>query len=131
MKLFESVIDSQLARQGTVNAADYFNNPLGPPSDDLLLSEGMVSDSLLAVAVNNFAVCAVFLKKVKVALRKLESILQDNPAQNFIDPIIFNLCTIYDLSYSTEVSSNKKKTIQNVASFYGVEEVNWRSFRLA
>ena len=130
MKLFESVIDSQLARQGSANAVDFFSNPQGCP-DDVLVSEGMFGDSLLAVAVNNYAVCAVFLKKVKVALRKLESVLQDNPSQNISDPIIFNLCTIYDLSYSTEVSTNKKKTVQNVASHYGVEEVSWRSFRLA
>jgi hypothetical protein len=130
MKLFETVIDSQLTRQGNASAVDFFSNPQERP-DDVLVSEGMFGDSLLAVAVNNYAVCAVFLKKVKVALTKLESVIQDNPSQNILDPIIFNLCTIYDLSYSSEVSTNKKKTIQNIASHYGIEEVSWRSFRLA
>ena len=90
----------------------------------------MFGDSLLAVAVNNYAVCSIFLKKIKIALLKLETIVQDNPAQNLVDPIVFNLCTIYDLSFSPEVSLNKKKAVQRIASFYSVEEVNWRSFRL-
>jgi predicted xylose isomerase-like sugar epimerase len=78
-----------------------------------------------------FIVLYFLSSHLRFALRKLESILQDNPAQNFVDPIVFNLCTLYDLSYSPDVSSNKKKTIQKVAVYYSIEEVNWRSFRLA
>ena len=137
MKLFESVVDSQLSRNctesndasGVFNTFEYFDD------DHFYLNnifhEGFYGDKLLSIAVNNYAVCSVFLKRVSFALKKLESVIQDNPSQNIIDPIIFNLCTIYDLSYSPDISTNKKKVIQKLAKLYSIEEINWRSFRLA
>ena len=87
-------------------------------------------ESLLSMAINNYAVCALFMKKVDVAMKKLENFIQDNPPQNLTDPVVFNLCTIYDLSFSVEVSTNKKKMLQRIAAMYFVDGLNWRSFRL-
>ena len=137
MAVFDSVIDSQLAKQGHGDILEPFNRLSTTNcredifSDNFFLTEGISGDSLLSIAVNNFAVCAVFLKKISIAMRKLENIIQDNPVQNMSDPIVFNLCTIYDLSYSPDISSNKKKMIQRIAAIYNIEEINWRSFRLA
>jgi hypothetical protein len=66
MKLFESVIEGQLSRQGAIHAADYFSTTPHGSSEEILLFEGMIGDSLLSVAVNNFAVCSVFLKKIRL-----------------------------------------------------------------
>ena len=87
-------------------------------------------DGNLAMAINNYAVCALFLKKIDIAMKKLEAFIQDNPAQNLSDPVIFNLCTIYDLSFAPEISTNKKKTLQRIAAAYSIDGLNWRSFRL-
>ena len=87
-------------------------------------------DGLLSTAINNYAVCSLFLKKIDVAMKKLEAFIQDNPSQNLTDPIVFNLCTIYDLNYAPDISTNKKKTLQRVAAAYFIDGLNWRSFRL-
>ena len=146
MKLFSSVIDSQVARNGNITIGDedlsqLLNSSLSTEDNASdagngyvlqFMTEGLFDGTaLLAAAVNNYAVCCVFLKKIDVAMKKLENIMQDNPSQNMTDALVFNLCTIYDLSYSPEISANKKKMIQQIAGMYRVEEINWRSFRLA
>lgn len=60
----------------------------------------------------------------------MEQLIQDDPTQNLIDPIVFNLCTMYDLSCSPDVSIEKKKALQEVANHYHIEDLHWKSFRL-
>ena len=46
--------------------------------------------------------------------------------------VVFNLCTLYDLSCSPEISVMKKKVLQQFAGVYHMEDpvLHWRSFRL-
>lgn len=134
MKLFDSVIQSQLSRQRRVDVLDsnYFqDNEIYHKFDFFFMVEGLSGDSLMNIAVNNYAVCSVFLKKVNIAMRKLECVIQNSPVQNMNDAVVFNLCTLYDLSFSPDISTNKKKVLQHIASMYSIEAINWRSFRLA
>ena len=144
MKLFSSVIDSQKLRINNesnkedmsqlMNAAlstDNGDNRMLQGTHFSFLTEGMSDHTILSTAVNNFAVCAVFLKKIELAMTTLENVLQAHPGVNMSDALVFNLCTIYDLSFSPDISTNKKKMIQRIASFYSIENINWRSFRLA
>ena len=87
-------------------------------------------DSLLAVAVNNFSICCLNLKQLGAAVEAMEKLIQHDPIRNMVDPIVFNLCTMYDLSCAPEVATMKKKTLQQVASMYHISDLHWRSFRL-
>jgi hypothetical protein len=89
-----------------------------------------MEDSLLPIAVNNFAVCSLHLRKIKGAVSKMEELVQDDPPRHMIDPVIFNLCTMYDLSFGPNVSTEKKKTLQQIAEKYNIDDLHWRSFRL-
>jgi hypothetical protein len=89
-----------------------------------------VEDSNLAAATNNFALCSLYLRRIHEAVLKIEELIQDDPSQNLIDPIVFNLCTMYDLSCAPDVSIEKKKALQEIARHYHIEDLHWKSFRL-
>jgi hypothetical protein len=86
----------------------------------------------LAVAVNNLAICSLYVKQIRQAITRLEQLILQDPARYLIDPVVFNLCTLYDLSYAPETSATKKKLLQKVASEYHMDDpiLHWRSFRL-
>ena len=89
-------------------------------------------NSPIAIAVNNYCICQLYLKQVKEAISTLERLILENPAEHMVDPVVFNLCTLYDLSCSPDVSTVKKKVLQQVASHFHIEEqrLYWQSFRL-
>ena len=89
-------------------------------------------DSLWVSAVNNFAICAVHCKQITSAIGQLEALVARNPAAHMVDPVVFNVCTLYDLSFAPEQSTTKKKVLQRVAEMYSLEDpvLHWRSFRL-
>lgn len=86
----------------------------------------------LAVAVNNFAICNLHLKNNLVAIETIEKLVEEDPVKFLSDSIVFNLCTMYDLSFSTENSLAMKKALQKLAARYGINDpiLHWRSFRL-
>ncbi len=88
--------------------------------------------NMLTVAVNNYCICSLFLKRVAVAIDFLEALVQENPCVHMVDPIVFNICTLYDLSCSVEISALKKKVLQQIACHYHIEDplLHWQSFRL-
>ena len=90
-------------------------------------------ESLFSSATNNFSVCALYLRRVQEAALALEDFLKVDPSRHFNDAIVFNLCTLYDLSCATELSTHKKKVLHRVATAYMVEDpyLNWKSFRLS
>ena len=92
-----------------------------------------VNESILATAINNYAICALHLKNIKQAVTVLEELIKDNPTLYLIDPIVFNLCTMYDLIYAPDMSIQRKKTIQIISNYYDIEDpmLRWRCFRLA
>jgi len=89
--------------------------------------------SNLAVAVNNLSICALYVKQIRTAITRLEQLILLDPARHLTDPVVFNLCTLYDLSYAPDTSVMKKKVMQGVAGAYHVDDpiLHWRSFRLS
>eukprot|EP01034_Spumella_vulgaris_P021350 gene21350-27380_t len=89
-------------------------------------------ESVLASAVNNAAICALYIKQISRAISSFETLIVEDPGRNMTDPVIFNLCTLYDLSFAPDTSTTKKKVLQKVASRFGVDDpvLHWRSFRL-
>lgn len=89
--------------------------------------------SNLAIAVNNLSICCLYVKQIRAAIQRLEQLILQNPARHLTDPVVFNLCTLYDLSYAPDTSATKKKIMQRVASEYHVDDpiLHWKSFRLS
>lgn len=89
--------------------------------------------SNLAVAVNNLSICCLYVKQIRMAIQRLEQLILQHPARHLTDPVVFNLCTLYDLSYAPDTSAMKKKLMQRVASEYHVDDpiLHWKSFRLS
>ena len=87
----------------------------------------------LAAAVNNLSICSLYVKQIRTAIGRLEQLIAAHPARHLTDPVVFNLCTLYDLSYAPEASALKKKLLQKVAYEYHVDDpiLHWRSFRLS
>ena len=85
-----------------------------------------------AAALNNMAVCALHLKKNLLAISKMEQLITDDPVRFMTDAVVFNLCTMYDLSFAPDISTSKKKALQKLAMRYGINDpvLHWRSFRL-
>ena len=66
-------------------------------------------------------------------MRKHHDILiHQDPFIYLTDPVIFNLCTMYDISHSVGVAEMKKRSLRNVAEVYWLSDraLNWRSFRI-
>ena len=98
----------------------------------LLYSLSNFSDAILPLAVNNLTICALFLKKMNIAITSLENLIKLNPYEYCTNYIIFNLCTLYDLSLTNEQSSVKKKGLYKITLFYDISEsvVPFQAFRL-
>lgn len=125
MHHFNEVIDMEQQKQSVeVKAVEGVNRPFAGIAD--------VEESLLAIAVNNYAVCALYVRKIDEAIEKLESIIQKNTPKYMTDPVVFNLCILYDISCAPDLSLIKKKVLQNVATAYHLSDpvLNWRSFRM-
>ena len=126
MNLFEEIIDSEEARgEGKEVSLGGFASTF----ESLLCTE----ESLLCSAVNNYAVCALHLKQVDKSVSRLEDLVTRNPSRFIVDPVVFNLCTLYDLSCTPELATNKKKVLQRIASYGNLHEplLNFKSFRLS
>lgn len=88
------------------------------------------SSNLLLEAVNNASVCFLHSKQISEAVERLEGLVQSNPAL-FLQPVvIFNLCTMYDLSCTVELSDNKKRALHMLTKEYGVNTIPWTAFRI-
>ena len=121
--LFPSLSHDSDTNQGsTVAEFSLFRHPLAGVVE--------IDDSILAAATNNYSICSLYLRKIKEAVKSMEELIQDDPIHNLIDPIVFNLCTMYDLSCSPDVSIEKKKALQEIANYYHIEDLHWKSFRL-
>jgi len=108
-------------------------SPLDSPAHGIRRALSQSKDDCpLAAAVNNYAVCALYLKKIADAMKKLEQLIGENPSLYMTDAVVFNLCTMYDLSFAPESSVMKKKALQKVASRYDINDaiLHWRSFRM-
>ena len=89
-----------------------------------------IEESVYSIAGNNFAICCLHLRRIVRAVQTIEELLHEDLPKHAVDPVIFNLCTMYDLCCSPEVSSAKKKALQDVVAVYHIEDLHWRSFRL-
>lgn len=84
---------------------------------------------LLGSAMNNLSLAMVYSCDVMRGVRTLEGLIRKNPVLYMLDVVVFNLCTLYDLSYDPIASALKKRTLQAVADRFLLEDINPGSFR--
>ena len=65
-------------------------------------------------AVNNMAVCSLYLGRLKDALNTLEQLVHSDPASTLHEGVLFNLCTLYELETSRAL--HKKQAILDLVS---------------
>ena len=147
MTIFSKIIDGEKKTQaprgsGSDVQSIFDAGPIDGPSlfwkdEDTALnftfdSVMTLEESVLSAAVNNYSICALYLRRVKEAISRLEELIKDDPVCSLIDPIVFNLCTLYDLSCSADISVMRKLVLQKLSVRYHVDDpmLHWRSFRL-
>ncbi|KAJ5073485.1 trafficking protein particle complex subunit 12 [Anaeramoeba ignava] len=69
-----------------------------------------------AVAINNLALMFLYTAKLEKAITILEDFIRKNPNQNVHEPIIYNLCRLYDLAY--ENPEEKREILKLVVDHY-------------
>lgn len=116
------------SRASSFDSANVSRSQLHNPCHGILEYEE--GDVMLSIAVNNYSICCMYLKQINEAIKVMEELIQESPIRHMTDAVIFNLCTMYDLTCSQEVSGAKKKTLQQIANMFNVADLHWKSFRL-
>eukprot|EP00903_Cladosiphon_okamuranus_P008957 g8571.t1 len=86
---------------------------------------------LMDSAVNNLSLAMVYSCDVMRGVDTLEGLIRKDPRLYMLDVVIFNLCTLYDLSFDAVASSKKKRTLQAVAQRFRLEDIDASSFRMS
>ncbi|XP_077213007.1 tetratricopeptide repeat (TPR)-like superfamily protein [Tasmannia lanceolata] len=68
-------------------------------------------DSLDVVAINNKALCLMYLRDLSDSIKMLESALERAPTVALNETLVVNLCSMYELAYVNH--SEVKKTLSN------------------
>ncbi|XP_014673487.1 PREDICTED: trafficking protein particle complex subunit 12-like isoform X2 [Priapulus caudatus] len=79
-----------------------------------LFREAAQADANNISAVNNVAVCLLYLGRLKEAIATLEELVHCNPAVNTHEGAVFNLCTLYELESSRALT--KKQALLDLVS---------------
>ncbi|XP_012376073.3 trafficking protein particle complex subunit 12 isoform X1 [Dasypus novemcinctus] len=82
-----------------------------------------------AVAINNAAVCLLYLGKLKDSLRQLEAMVQQDPRHYLHESVLFNLTTMYELESSRSMQK-KQSLLEAVAGKEG-DSFNTQCLKLA
>lgn len=85
---------------------------------------------LLDSALNNLSLAMVYSCDVTRGVQTLEGLIKKDPCLYMLDVVVFNLCTLYDLSYDAVASAKKKRTLQAVAQRFRLEDIDASSFRM-
>lgn len=100
-------------------------------TDDWLWAYLDEDSSLLGCSLNNLSLAMVYSCNVIGAVRTLESLILKDPRLYMLDVVVFNLCTLYDLSFDPATSIKKKRILQAVAQRFRLEDIEATSFRLS
>ena len=106
-----------------------YNPP--PRADGWLWATLDQGAGLLDSALNNLSLAMVYSCDVMRGVETLEGLIRKDPRRYMLDVVIFNLCTLYDLSFDAVASAKKKRTLQAVAQRFRLEDIDASSFRMS
>lgn len=116
----------------------FFLRPLSPITlEQLLYADGWLWATLdqgagiLDSALNNLSLAMVYSCDVMRGVETLEGLIRKDPRLYMLDVVVFNLCTLYDLSFDAVASAKKKRTLQGVAQRFRLEDIDAASFRMS
>jgi tetratricopeptide (TPR) repeat protein len=87
-------------------------------------------EDIVNVAVNNYAICALYCCDVRGAVNTLEQMIRSDPLRHLNGILVFNLSSLYDLIYDNTNSTNRKEMIKKIAEMYDVEHIDPTCFRV-
>lgn len=106
-------------------------HPHPPRADGWLWATLDQGAGLLDSALNNLSLAMVYSCDVMRGVETLEGLIRKDPRLYMLDVVIFNLCTLYDLSFDAVASAKKKRTLQAVAQRFRLEDIDASSFRMS
>lgn len=87
-----------------------------------LLNDHVIQDnSVSPVIVNNYAVCAIHVNKLDLAISSLENLIQRDPVNNLTETAVWNLRILYDLASTNP--AQQKKTLNSLVRLYAKDDV--------
>ncbi|KAI9906498.1 hypothetical protein PsorP6_003461 [Peronosclerospora sorghi] len=93
-------------------------------------TELFLEEDVVAAAVNNYAICALYCCDVKAAVAALERLIRSNPRRFLNDVVVFNLTSLYDLQCDAATSKRRKEMIQHLAQRYDLEHIHASAYRI-
>lgn len=109
-------------------------------SDSSLTSDDLIStvfcgldieENIMIEAVNNYSICSMYMCDLKLAVTTLESLICEDPTANMSEVVVFNLCTMYELTCDNEVTNRKKRVLQKVATRFCLHDISTLAFRMS
>ena len=82
-----------------------------------------VEEELVAPALNNMALCALYTCRMRAAVALFEGLIREDPTKYLTECMVFNLCTLYELGSDHQVSERKKRILQLVAKRFMLHDV--------
>jgi tetratricopeptide (TPR) repeat protein len=133
---FQGVIEFERQRQGNKKFTLEHDSlsQHSASSDDLLSTVfcGLdIEENIMIEAVNNYSICAMYMCDLQLAVSTLESLICEDPAANMSEVVVFNLCTMYELTCDNEVTNRRKRVLQKVAARFCLHDISSLAFRMS
>jgi trafficking protein particle complex subunit 12 len=97
--------------------------------NDAAAGLGDCEDHVRLFARTNSAICLLHLGRLTEAVSRLECCLKEDPVTALDEGLIFNLCTLYDLTYPDEARA-KKTILHRLATRFGRQGFNLDSISI-
>ena len=89
----------------------------------------VLREDMLATLTNNIAIASLHCSEILKAVNCLENFLRENVQCHMHRTILFNLCTLYEVAFGSEIARTKKVGLKIVSERIGLKFGN-APFRL-
>jgi len=98
-------------------------------TDMSLQNDSVLREDMLATLSNNIAIASLHCSEIMKAVNCLENFLRENVQCRMHHTLLFNLCTLYEVAFGTEIARTKKIGLKMVSERLGLKFGN-APFRL-